>query len=514
MRFLDLVGLSLFALSRHKLRTLLTALGVLFGTMVLVVSLSVRLGAQRTIVEQVSKHVELRRIEVRPKGEGAPADVGPVQGRMSDERRKRLRQELRRRNGGARAPSPEGRLTPERLQELGGLTHVVRVEPVVYRYGRVVLGDQSEHTSFVALPAEARDAMRRRLIAGTMLDEDDTGGALVSEMLLYNLGLVDEDDARSAVGRALRFEVQTGNRPAPTFLLSLLTGWGGKTTAGEEDLLGKVLRRLPESLDRLGLTSREQATLRRLLKAQNKKEPPPQLFHEQYTIRGILRAEDDNVPFRRGDWVWRQADLMLAPSAAATFVLRLPQVREQGFDQAVLEVDDTENVKSVQQEIRDMGLHADSAVEFIEREEFVYLIGLSAMSVVALIALVVAAIGITNTMLMSVLERVREIGIFKAVGARDGQVLALFLMEGALIGLVGGLLGLAAAWGISYPADAWARGQVAQRLHIELDGSLFAFPWWLLAGGPLFAVLVTTLAAFYPARRAVHIDPVGALRHE
>jgi putative ABC transport system permease protein len=514
MRFADLVGLSLFALSRHKLRTLLTALGVLFGTMVLVVSLSVRLGAQRTIVQQVSKHVGLRRIEVSPKGETLPADVGPVKGRMSDDRRSRLRDELRRRGGSRMEPSGKGRLTVERLKELASLPHVVRVEPALWQYGRVVLGNGGEHTSFVGLPFEARDRVKQRLIAGTMLEPDDAGGALVSEILLYSLGLVDEDDARSAVGREIRFEVQTGNRPAPTFLLRLLTGSAGKTSAGEEDLLGKVLDRLPESLDRLGLTPTEQATMRRLLKAASKKGPPPQRIAEHYTIRGVFRAEDDKAPMRRGEWFLRQADVMLAPPAAVAFALRFPNIREQGFDQAVLEVDDTENVKAVQQEIRDSGLNANSAVEYIEREEFVYLIGLSAMSVVALVALVVAAIGITNTMLMSVLERVREIGIFKAVGARDGQVLALFLMEGALIGLVGGLLGLAAAWGISYPADAWLSGQVKQRLSIELDGSLFAFPWWLIAGGPLFAVVVTTLAALYPARRAVRIDPVGALRHE
>jgi putative ABC transport system permease protein len=117
-------------------------------------------------------------------------------------------------------------------------------------------------------------------------------------------------------------------------------------------------------------------------------------------------------------------------------------------------------------------------------------------------------------MLMSVLERVREIGICKAVGARDGHIQAIFLMEGALIGLVGGLLGLAAGWGISFPSDSWLRAQTAQKLKVELEGSLFAFPWWLVLGTPLFAMLVTTLAALYPARRAVRIDPVQALRHE
>jgi putative ABC transport system permease protein len=212
--------------------------------------------------------------------------------------------------------------------------------------------------------------------------------------------------------------------------------------------------------------------------------------------------------------MWLYTDLLLTPDAAESFYLRMPRAAEQGYGEVVVEVDEPENVKAVQEHIREMGLESHSAVEFIEREQFTYLIVFTAMSVVALIALLVAAIGITNTMLMSVLERVREIGVMKAVGARDGHVKAIFLMEGALIGWVGGLLGLAVAWGTSFPTDSWLRARVAERLKIQLEGSLFAFPWWLVAGAPVFAVLVTTLAALYPASRAVRIDPVQALRHE
>jgi putative ABC transport system permease protein len=137
-----------------------------------------------------------------------------------------------------------------------------------------------------------------------------------------------------------------------------------------------------------------------------------------------------------------------------------------------------------------------------------------AMTSIAVIALLVAALGIANTMLMSVLERTREIGIMKAVGAGNGHLQLMFLVEGAIIGIVGGGLGLLLAWGSSYPADAWVRSMVSRDLKVELNEAIFVFPLWVTLAAPLFAALVTTLAAVYPARRAARVDPVAALRHE
>jgi predicted ABC-type transport system involved in lysophospholipase L1 biosynthesis ATPase subunit len=154
------------------------------------------------------------------------------------------------------------------------------------------------------------------------------------------------------------------------------------------------------------------------------------------------------------------------------------------------------------------------AVGLVERERFIYLLVFGGMTCIAVIALVVAALGITNTMLIGVLERTREIGILKAVGARDGSIVRMFLVEGALVGLVGGLLGLLLSWLAAVPGDARVRSMVNRQLTLKLEDSLFAFPWWLAAGAPLFATLVTTLAAVLPARRAARINPVEALRHE
>jgi putative ABC transport system permease protein len=507
------VRLALFALLRHKVRTLLTVLGVLFGTLVLVISLSIRQGVQETVVRQVGKFVDLRRIEVHAQS-GKAKRLPPPAGRMSDARRERLRQESERRQGRHNAP-PENRLTPQHLRELAGLDHVTRVYPLVLQYGRLRLGEQRRHTSFLSISPDIRDHLAGRLEVGALPDEDDESGVLVSEYLLYDLGVADEEAVRKAIGQPLEFEVRTGGRPQASLLLPLLTGGGGgNVTAGQEDVLSKVLRRLPNSLDRLGLTTEEQQAMQRMLKSMNSPPAKEQVVRGTYTIRGVLRPADQGQPHRHRDWMVQQTDVFLAQRPAEAFNLRTPYVQEHGLGEVVVEVDDMENVKAVQEQIQDLGFGTRSGIDWIKHEQLIYLIVFTGMSVVALIALLVAAIGITNTMLMSVLERTREIGVMKSVGARDAHILIMFLMEGALIGVVGGLLGLLAAWLVSFPADAWARSMVSARLNHNLDASLFAFPWWLVGGAPLFAVLVTVLAAWYPARRALHVDPVQALRHE
>jgi putative ABC transport system permease protein len=137
------------------------------------------------------------------------------------------------------------------------------------------------------------------------------------------------------------------------------------------------------------------------------------------------------------------------------------------------------------------------------------------LNIFSFVALIIAAIGITNTLVTSVLERTREIGILKSLGAKDRTITLIFLLEGAIIGILGGTIGVVIAMIISGPADTLVK-QLVQKVSRNrlLTDKVFEFPIWLIAGAILFAVIVTTLAAWYPARRASRVEPVEALRHE
>jgi putative ABC transport system permease protein len=129
------------------------------------------------------------------------------------------------------------------------------------------------------------------------------------------------------------------------------------------------------------------------------------------------------------------------------------------------------------------------------------------------LALLVASIGIANTMIMAVYERTREIGILKAVGASPAQIRTLFVLEASLIGLLGGIVGTVLGWLLGKGLN-WLILKILEWQEMPLTGTYFVVTWWLVAGALAFAVLVGLLAGLYPAARAARLAPLDALRYE
>ena len=128
------------------------------------------------------------------------------------------------------------------------------------------------------------------------------------------------------------------------------------------------------------------------------------------------------------------------------------------------------------------------------------------------LALIVASIGIVNTLVMAILERRREIGIMKAIGASDSDVRKLFFAEAGAMGVLGGMLGVVFGWAIgqaiNFGTNIYLKRQSLPPEHF------WAVPWWLVAFAIGFAVVVSLVSGLYPAGRAARLDPVQALRYE
>jgi putative ABC transport system permease protein len=512
MRFADLLRLSLSALWQQKTRALLTMLGVVFGAFVLVFSLSLGQGVQDTIERESHRNLFLRRIEAHPTwgGEGNGAEEpARVEGEMSDERRDRIRQALAQQKLQYTPSAPKVALTAERLRALRALDHVAAVTPHIQQQGWAILGDRTQLVNTIS--ADPDNAFhKKRIIAGDYFHAADERSVVLSEFLCYLLGVTDEADVARLIGKTIYLEYRVQSRPTGLHM-SIIRGDGRPATLTETHALDSIKEQLPAALGRLELTAEERDAVRHALK-----EPPPptEVYRLEFTIAGVIRpptTEENEVPW---DSLNRDADVLLPAETAEDLFFRQKAAAAAGVQWATIQVDREENVKPVLDQVTAMKLNAFAPLVYIERERFIYLLIFTTMACVAAVALLVAALGIANTMFMSVLERTREIGVFKAVGAGDATVQMIFLIEGAFIGLIGGTLGLLLGWAGSFPADAWVRATVSRDLKIELKESLFVFPWWLAAGVVGFAVVVTTLAAVFPARRASKVNPVTALRNE
>jgi putative ABC transport system permease protein len=128
------------------------------------------------------------------------------------------------------------------------------------------------------------------------------------------------------------------------------------------------------------------------------------------------------------------------------------------------------------------------------------------------LALVVASLGIVNTLVMAILERRREIGIMKAIGASDRDVRGLFFAEAGVMGMVGGILGVLSGWLIGRMINFGTNIYLRREQIPPQD--VWIVPWWLVAAAVVFAFVMTLVAALYPASRAAKLDPVQALRYE
>lgn len=237
-------------------------------------------------------------------------------------------------------------------------------------------------------------------------------------------------------------------------------------------------------------------------------EPQPKEEEMTFTIVGVIETE--KLGFR--------ASQMYLPMERALELRELTKggsfafmIYKKGhYTTAEVKAADVKAVTEVKKLLTNSGYQVLSTADIIGTINTFFLVLEVFMGSIGAIGLLVSLFGIANTMLTAVIERTREIGIMKAVGARNSHVRGVFLLEAAGIGLLGGLIGL--------PVGAIVGTAVNFVAHhfraIPDDMHVFHIPWWLIAGTLVFSVAVSTIAGFVPALRASRMDPVQALRYE
>jgi putative ABC transport system permease protein len=235
-------------------------------------------------------------------------------------------------------------------------------------------------------------------------------------------------------------------------------------------------------------------------------------------IVGIIDREPE-AGFGGFGRVFVYIPLKVAQSLQATQISDLRDVLQgpsagggQRYASLTVRVKSSGDVVGIENEIKKMGFRTFSLFDASRNLRLLFALLDLLLGIFGSLALAVATLGIVNTLVMAILERRREIGVLKALGAADSDVKQIFFAEAGVMGLFGGIFGVALGWFIGRLLT-WGTNFYLHRQSLpSVDVS--AVPWWLALGAIAFAVGVSLAAGIYPAARAAKLNPVEALRYE
>jgi putative ABC transport system permease protein len=451
----DTLGLSLRNLSQAKLRTSLTTLGVSIGIASLAGMMSLGVGLQDQVLGRFMQAGVFDSITVIPTSElgAAAAAFAGARGGLRPPPR----------GGGAPAsPPPSRKLDDDALKEIAAMENVREVYPNVRIPVQMTLGDFSRLTALEGIPMSAKNEGAFQTLSYGSFFANDTDHAC---MLNLNFARqITDQDPRSLVGKS-----------------ATLAYASSQTNGGVSDSpIGFQVHRVDVECRIVGIVERNPAGF----------GGPPAAAMIPLGMASTIGA----------DVVGDMQALLRDPSQKKT------------YPTATVKVKQAKSTQEVEDKIKGMGFTAISVADALRGAKNAFILLDIVLSLIGSIALAVSSLGIVNTMVMSILERTREIGIMKAIGASDGDIRRIFLIEASIIGLLGGVFGIVLGWTvghvINFGANLYIRSQGGTA------GTLFSLPLWLVSGAIGFSIVVSLIAGSYPASRAARLDPIRALRHD
>jgi hypothetical protein len=409
-------------------------------------------------------------------------------------------------------------LNKESLERLAAIPGVELAYPFVAIDISAQVLDTTINTKARALPLSAvKTRLFSSILAGASFSSDTAAEALVTPEFVDKLGL---EHADSLIGKRLVLTAQAAS--IDSAMINVLSSPEG--TIGERieairfdsvfnpAYRERVLRReLDEGLRRFldGLMNRQL------------------LVSDTLTIRGVgqrldsyrLRLAPVIIPEKTARHLC-SGGLMLGSNPSDMFTalssgkfFQADDVDDvRSYPQVTLELAPLASAARIKDSVEALGYRAFSFAEQFKQMQRFFLYFNLGLGFVGLIALITAALGIVNTMVMSILERRREIGAIKSLGADERHIKAMFLVESGVIGAVGAIVGIVAGWiGTRIASEIF---QAFMRNEDMPPFDPFSLPLWLIFLAFAFGVTVSLFAGLYPAARAARVDPVQALRAE
>ncbi len=453
MKFLDLLRMSSSNLWKRKVRTILTVLGVVIGVASIVVMISLGLGLSRSLMEEYESYGSLTEITV----------YEPYSYDGNDKDIKRLDDEL--------------------IRTIEGIEHVEDVYPVMQMSAIARYGAYENYLMLRAMPVEAIANL------GIEIGEGSLPSASDDELKFFYGYQVIQDFTNSRTGAGYW---QTGQLPDidmmndPIFIIFDTDAyWQSKSPGGE----GQQPVKPPKKY---------------LIEASGVQLTPPE---GEYAMYGWYTFCDIEKLIPELKKIFKNKVIPGQPSTKTG-----KPYKEIFYNQLLVQVDELDNVTDIQSQLTEMGYEANSNAEWIESNQKTMGYVQAVLGGIGAVSLFVAAIGITNTMMMSIYERTKEIGVMKVLGCDLRNIRSLFLMEAGFIGFIGGVIGLVFSYTISAVINRLAAG--AENMMITTSSSISYIPLWLAGLSLVFAIMVGMVAGFFPALRAMKLSPLAAIHTE
>jgi len=452
MRISDFIEQSFSNLWKKKLRTVLTIFGVMIGIGALVSMFSFGQGIQDNITNTFNELQLFNYVSVYPRSEN-----------------------------NQKIPHSEDPNVPEQsgpysqILDDDFIRYVTEIEGVEsafpeVRFPAMIRFNEEERFSLVqVLPADICQSGLMKLRAGRAYKPADSNALIISDMLLRRMKI---KEPQTAIGQQIEISTLTVDLSLSN-IPNIVTFLRGK---------GLPFSRESYQFTIVGVTEKMG-------------------FAGPMPVRSdvfIMPAESENMKKLSLTSIW---DLFQSS-----------QQQAKGYSMVNIKLSSTKYVEPIKEKMEDRGFRTFALVDHLEEIKTGFILMNMFLFAIGMIAITVAALGIINTMVMSILERYKEIGIMKAVGASDGDVKKIFLFESGAIGFLGGVLGLILGWLVSMLINQIVNYFMSRQGVPYID--YFSFRWWLVIGAIIFSILISLAAGIYPTMRAARVDPVVALRHD
>ncbi len=464
MRWSDLLRMSASSLKRRKLRTFLTVLGVVIGTASIVVMISLGLGLQQSMYEEVEQSGGTTSITVSGRWEGSMYYYDSASGSGEEE--------------------SQTYVTDDLIDQLRSLEHVVSAEPVLNVQGLALKGNYEAWLDIYGMTPEALADMKLELEPGGSLPDPESPEL---ELLYGNAVIMNFYDRNTGEG------FWEGNEPdfdlAKDKIFLILDQDTYYQSQYSEPMGGEG-----------GSVSGPKTAKKYVVGACGVLAGGPDTYsNNSYSVFcDLTRLKETLQKEFRGRAIPGQPTTK-SGKPYSKFV----------YSSAAVRADDMDNVEDLCNTIRSMGYDAYSNIEYINSMKASLASVQAALGGIGAVSLLVAAIGIANTMMMSIYERTKEIGVMKVIGCSLRNIRQMFLLEAAFIGFLGGVIGNVLSAVLSAAINFVTSGS-----GMTYGGTTSYIPVWLMLLSMGFAVLVGMAAGFFPAVRAMKLSPLAAIRSE